>query len=199
MTYGYLLNKSSFRLSVEFVLVFSGTLNIYVLLLIALNDWHLCFHRAILRRKSTDYVLLPNFLLSGPIQHRFFSSWRQRCLSCVPRIFSPRQSRGSHVRSCLRVLRRRRHKSVCALCRAVCRFLRDVRNSVYRHVVAGFPAAFPFTSLFPLLHRHAVQGVMGGQTTSVRLSQMQSFLIGLFHDIFIFNIDGSDALIYIRI
>ena len=72
MTYGNLLNKSSFRSSVEFVLVFSGIMHMYVLLLIALNSWHLCFNRGILRRKLTGYVLLPNFILSGSIQHRFF-------------------------------------------------------------------------------------------------------------------------------
>jgi len=50
---------------------------------------------------------------------------------------------------------RRCHKSVCALFRGVCRLLRGVRSSACRHVVAGFLAAFPFTSLSPLLHCRA--------------------------------------------
>ena len=90
MTYGYLLNKSSFRSSVEFVLVFSGIMHMYVLLLIALNSWHLCFSRGILRRKSTGYVLLPNFILSGSIPNRFFVL-ASACRLCVcQEIFSPR-------------------------------------------------------------------------------------------------------------
>jgi len=102
MTCGYLLNKSSFRSLVEFVLVFSGTLNMYVLLLITLNSRHLCFHRAILRRKFMGYVILANFYYQV-LYRTDFGFWHQRVVSVCQELFSPRQSRGSHVRSCLRV------------------------------------------------------------------------------------------------
>ena len=57
------------------------------------------------------------------------------------------------------------------------------------------PAAFSFTSLSPLLHRRSLcegtrfSALCRGQTAAVRLSQNAPFLTGLFHDVFIFNID----------
>jgi len=123
---------------------------------------------------------------------------------------SPRQSRGRRVRGGLwDGDGERRHKSIravllSAFC-AVCVILSVSTSS------ASVPAAFPFTSLSPLLHRRSLcEGTRFGRyvcTGRRRLFvclRMHSFLIGLFHDvfifnIFIFNIDGSDALLYICI
>ena len=59
---------------------------------------------------------------------------------------------------------------------------------------ASVPAAFPFTSLSPLLHRRARARGSGRSVVGRRrlfvCHRMQRFLTGLFHDIFIFNIDG---------
>jgi len=108
------------------------------------------------------------------------------CRLCVPRNFLPRPPRGRHVCSCLRVgLGRRRHKSVCALCRGVCRLLRGVHSSVCRHVVAGFLAAFPFSIPFPVtpsssyVRGHAVQCVTSWAVCS-SVSACQLFSLAYF-------------------
>jgi len=124
----------------------------YVLLLIALNSWHLCFTRGILRRKSTGYVLLPNFILSGSIPNRFFvmaSALSSMCATIFLTAAIAWQTCGWLSSDFTADGVVNRFTSCCWASS------RGVRNSVCRHVVAGFLAAFPFTSLSPLLHRRA--------------------------------------------
>ena len=126
----------------------------YVLLIITLNRWHLCFSRGILHRKSTGYALLPNFILSGLYTEHIFNIGVSVLIFyfCQEVFFS----RGRCVSDmCVAVFVSyggRRHKSVHALCRGVFGLQRGVRSSVCRHFVEGVPAAFPFTFLSPLFH-----------------------------------------------
>jgi len=86
---------------------------------------------------------------------------------------------------------RRRHKSVCALCGGVRRLLRGVRNSVCQYFVreracrVSLYVPFPVTPSSFSVRGHAVQYVT---VCGSSLSQNAPFLIGLFHDVFIFNV-----------
>jgi len=174
MTCGYLLNKSSFRSSVEFVLVFSGTLNMYVLLLITLNSRHLCFNRGVIRGKSTGYVLLPNFYYQV-LYRTDFGFWHQRVVSVCQELFSPRQSRGSHVRSCFGFYDGGAI-NLSVRCVGPSAVFCAVRNSVCQDSVRERACRVSLYISFPVLHRHAVRALcVHGQTASVRLSQNAFF------------------------
>jgi len=124
-------------------------MNMYVLLIITLNSWHLCFNRGILHRKFPGYVLLPILYYQVSIQ----SSCSILASTFLSSIFAKRFShRGRYVAD-VRVAvfgsyGGQCRKSVHALYRDVFGFLRGVRSSVCQYFVAGVPAAFPSRS-FP--------------------------------------------------
>jgi len=145
-------------------------MDMYVLLLITLNSWHLCFNCGILRRQSTSYVLLPNFIRSGSIQHRFFVRASALSSMCAT-IFLTATIAWQTCGGCLRVLRRTA-PSICSRraverLRAVCVIL-FVGTSL-RAFLPRFPLR-PFPRYSIVVRGHAFPCV-----TSVRLSQNTNF------------------------
>jgi len=127
-------------------------MDIYVLLLITLYKWHLCCNRGGPHRKSTGYVLLPNSILSGSIPNRFFVRASALSSMCATIFLTAAIA----WRTCGELSSGLAADGAINLFTSCCwASSRGVRNSVCRDVVAGFLAAFPFTSLSPLLHRRA--------------------------------------------
>ena len=168
-------------------------MHMYVLLLIALNSWHLCFNRVYFaesRRATYFYQILYYQVL----YRTDFSSWHQRVVYVCQEIFSPRPPRGGRVRSCLRVLDGG----------AINLYVRCVGASaafcaVYVVLFVG-TSSRAFLPRFPLrpFPRYSVVVLCARARGSVRYVvgrlfvclRMQTFLTGLFHDVFMFNIDG---------